>query len=354
MAVPPEIAFDRYFQRNFPYVAPVRPEDPDCRRFKGRLNLAVLPPVLQGPLRAIQEAFNEALRHERKNVPEHAEHPPFHLDYVEADEQNAIAFRDEDYSFIALTTPLIFVISDLCLPLSQSRKIREVLGLKVSMEERNELHSVLFEVLTAFVVSHEWAHHVHGHVDAGGAFSPSEFLTGCDGSLKTQVEEVVADGYSACFALTNLVYGSGRQAILRYLGLDSEESSASDQTLFALFVIAVSGYLFIRPSANLNKSDVYGETHPPQAARMMFIMLEAIGWCRQNRPELEAWIESQYPALMEAVAEAALGISAGQVWGDENAFLNSESGRKYIVDLAAGRDEYARLWGEPADRPSTG
>jgi hypothetical protein len=196
MAIPPEVAFDRYFQTYFPYIPPVRPEDPDSRRFKGRQDLTVLPATLEGQLRSIQEAFNEALSNEKQNVPEHAKHPPFHVDYVEASEQNAIAFLFDEYSFIAITTPLIFAISDVCLRLSQAATIAALLGVRGSDEGYNELHAVLFQILTAFVITHEWAHHVHGHVADGGSLFPSEILGNGGGSLESQVKEVVADGYS--------------------------------------------------------------------------------------------------------------------------------------------------------------
>lgn len=346
MAVPAEVAFDRYFQTHFPYVPPVRPEDRDARRFKGRQDLTALPPMLQDQLRRIQEMFNDALLNEKKNVAEHAEHLPFHVDYVEAAEQNAIAFRHDEYSFIALTTPLIFAISDVCLLLSQSEKVATLLGVRWSKEEYNELHAILFEILTWFVVTHEWSHHVHGHVLDGGNLFPAEILSHSGGSLESQIKEVVADGYSVYYELANLICGSGRRLILQHLGFDSEQPGLQDRVMFALFVIAVGGFMFMRPTPDLNQINIFAETHPPQAARMKLIMDEPIGWCRQNRPELESWMETQFQILMNAVAEAVLGVSAAQAWGSQVAFLHSEKGRKYIADLATGVDYYRLSWGD--------
>src|ERR1035441_7452659 len=49
-------------------------------------------------------------------------------------------------------------------------------------------------------------------------------------------------------------------------------------------------FLFVRPPVAVDKADIYGIAHPPQAARMMFLMYRAIDWCKQNRPGLEAWM----------------------------------------------------------------
>jgi hypothetical protein len=218
--------------------------------------------------------------------------------------------------------------------------VAALLGVRPSEEEYNELHTVLFYILTAFVVAHEFTHHVHGHVslpDAELAF-PNEILdAGRDGNMERQIEEIAADGYSVYHVLANLIDGSGRSA-LTLLKLDAEKSSVQDQILFALVVVAVGAYFFVRPAPDLD--DVYKLTHPPQAARMYFLMRESIGWCRQNRPALEVWMKSRFQNLMNAAAEATLGKSGVQVWGDQTVLLKSEEGAKYIRELDEGIKAY--------------
>jgi hypothetical protein len=112
--------------------------------------------------------------------------------------------------------------------------------------------------------------------------------------------------------------------------------------------------MFMRPARDLDEIDIFKETHPPQAARMKFVMHEAIGWCRQNRPALERWMESQFQAFMNAAAEGVLSMSAGQAWGGQATFLQSEQGRKYLAELAIGVDVYRRSWGGQADQMQPG
>jgi hypothetical protein len=342
VAVSPEVAFTRYFQERFPYIPPVRPEDPDPRRFRGRHDLSGLRPTLQGQLRDLQESFNQSLRNEKLGVPWHVDHPPFHVDYVDSSIQNAIAFRYEGYSFIAITVPLIYAISDVCLLLSRSPIIATLLGVRPSDEEYNELHAVLVYTLTAFVMAHEWAHHVLGHVCGPGAEAtfPNEILdSGCSGSMEAQIMEIAADGYSAYHVLANLI-DSPTRPVVTLLKLHAEQASIQDRGLFALVVVAVGAYLLMRPAPDLSRIDLYKETHPPQAARMNFFMHEAIGWCRQNRPELEAWMKGRFQILMNAAAEATLGMSGAQVWGTQTAFLQSKEGTEYVRSLGKGIDDY--------------
>ncbi len=69
-------------------------------------------------LAVIQRVLNEALFNEKRDVPEHVDHPPFHLDYIDAAESNAHAFNTEEYSFIGLTMGLIYDFGDLCVRLA--------------------------------------------------------------------------------------------------------------------------------------------------------------------------------------------------------------------------------------------
>src|SRR5437016_2637653 len=95
MSIPPEVAFDRYVRDHTPYIG---------KKDLGRLTQ----PELGSLLSLIQEVLNEGLLNEKRDVPEHVDHPPFHLDYIDSDTANAHAFPHEDYSFIGITMGLIY------------------------------------------------------------------------------------------------------------------------------------------------------------------------------------------------------------------------------------------------------
>jgi hypothetical protein len=331
MAVFPQEAFDAFFEEN------------DTGPYRGRDDLSGLQPTLQEQLRFLQETFNEALRNVKLDIPGHVDHPPFYVDYVDSDVQNAIAFRYRGYSLIGITVPLIYSISDACLLLSQSTTVARLLGVRLSVEDYNEVHALLFSMLIAFVMAHEYTHHVHGHVseDPAAIFLNEILDTSSNGNLKQQIEEIAADGYSLYHVLANFIKGNTQPDVVTLLALDAEQTGSRDEIIFSMIVLAIGAYLFLRPPPKLDAIVVYKLTHPPQVARMNFIMHEAMGWCRQNRPELEAWMTlSRFQDLMSATAEAILGEYGDQVWRDQTSFLKSFDGATYISAVVTGIDAY--------------
>jgi hypothetical protein len=335
---PPEVLFNRYFQERFR--PPVRPEDPDPRIYRGKQDLdKVADPVLRSLLLRIQQSFNAALANEKQNVAGHVNHPPFYLDYIDSSVPNALAFRYEaqdHYSFIGITIPLINLLWDLCVRLSRSEAIQILIRLSLKIDEYDALQIVLFLAMSSFIVSHEYTHHVHGHLSGGGADAAlfNEILDDGDpGSLEDQAVEVDADGYAAYHVLANIIDGTARSAV-ELLKIGAEPANAQDEVLLSCFVIAVGGYLFTRPARALDSVNVYRFSHPPQAARMNCLMQEAMAWCRQNRPGLETWMTlNRFQTLMNASAAAVLGADGSAIWDAQSAFLVSEHGVEYFRQL---------------------
>src|ERR1022692_1458206 len=111
-------AFDAFFKAG--YVPGYRQRD-DLSKFH---------PTVRDQLRSLQESWNVSLGNARRNVPGHVDTKPFHLDFVDADEQNATAFCFGGYALIAVNVPLIFALSDICLALSKSDEVATVLGIQ--------------------------------------------------------------------------------------------------------------------------------------------------------------------------------------------------------------------------------
>jgi len=331
MPTPPEVLFHRYFQT----LSPV-----DRKKYRGKKDLDRLQqPTVQSLLVRIQEEFNEALRNEKKNVPEHVEHPPFHFDYIDSSTPNALAFRYEGYSFIGITIALIETLWDVCFQLSRSQAVATRLAVSLSPGEYDKLHVVLFRTQLNFVVSHEYTHHVHGHVARGSAsVATNEILDeGETGNLERQILEADADGYAAYHVLANLIDGEYRTQAITLLNLEAEQPTVQDEALFGCFVVAIGGYLFVRPPHDLDSTIVYGFTHPPQAVRMACLMDQAIRWCGQKRPALAGWMTiDRFQTLMRSAAEATWGMNGGRDWAAQAAFLLSEEGTKYRGKLNEG------------------
>src|SRR5712691_5865314 len=127
MRIPPEVVFHRFFRSKD--LGPIDRQD-----YRGKKDLDVLQPAVRSLLTSIQEALNEAFRNEKKGVPKHVDHPPFHFDFVDSRIPNALAFRFEDFSFIGITMPLVDILWDACDRLSRSEAVAAALGIPLAPE----------------------------------------------------------------------------------------------------------------------------------------------------------------------------------------------------------------------------
>ncbi len=96
-------------------------------------------------------------------------------------------------------------------------------------QDVSQIHMALFQTQLSFILCHEYAHHVHGHL-AHTSFGLE------DGDIQTQVFEVDADCYSIYFVLTFLMKGEGRTGALERSNCADSNSGAQDEALIASFV----------------------------------------------------------------------------------------------------------------------
>jgi hypothetical protein len=236
---------------------------------------------------------------------------------------------------------LVNILGETCILLSRSEALGAVLGIKVSPEQYEAIHVVLFRIQLTFVISHEYTHHVHGHLSQLTFFD--EMRSNKTGNLEQQMMEVDADGYAAYHVLAHLMESEGRSRAMGLLRLDAEPANIQDQVLLSCFVAAIAAYLFVRPPESLDNNNIYKLTHPPQAARMNFLMQQAISWCKQNRPALVPWMTlERFQNLMEVVAESAWESNGGRNWAKQTAFLQSEEGTKYFTKLDKALKEHVQ------------
>jgi hypothetical protein len=335
VTAPPEVSFHRHFQN------PARhPDDRLAYRGKQDLDDRALGPTLAAFLRDVQDALNEALRNEKQNVSEHVNHHPFHFDYIEGTVSNALAFRSGGYSFIGITMPLVHTLWDTCVELSKAQAVGAILEVPVSPEREEAILTTMFQTQLTFVVTHEYTHHVHGHLSqrAPGAAVFNEIISSStEGSLDDQAFEMDADGYAVYHVLAHLIAGPRRKQAMELLCCDHLPADAQDEILFSSFVMAVGAFLYVLRPFSVNSSEVYTRTHPPQAARMSWIIRNATRWCDQNnRAALAAYMTlRKFQLLMNIVSVAIVGMTGGHNWGEQTAFLQSDAGSKYFKQLEA-------------------
>jgi hypothetical protein len=332
-SVRPEVVLDRYVRDELSRMD-------GYEGYVGRQNLELMEPDLRSLLVNVQQAFNEGLRRENTNVSGGVAHPPFHVDYLAADTPNALAFQYEGYAFVVMTTPLVEMLLNICERLSASHSIARILGLDASHSRLEGVYATLCATQLGFLIAHEYTHHIHRH------FFHTEFASGIwnegldnsrAGGLADQAKEVDADAYSVYIVLTDLITGERRPKALAILGTGAAPDSVADERLLASFVVAVGSFFYSLPTCKFDPNAVYNRTHPPQAARISYVMDAVRSWLAQNRPSLLVQVTPEwYQSIMRKVAASMYGASGEQDWDEQIDFLLSAGGKTYGAQLSEG------------------
>ena len=283
-------------------------------------------------LEGVCKTLTEALNNEKQNVPGHVSHPPFECVFSESDEPQAKAMLMAGVSVICITKGMLGLAWNTCDRLSKSEHVIQLFNHAPS----NQIHVALFQTQLSFILCHEYAHHVHGHL-AHTSFGLE------DGDIQTQVFEVDADCYAIYFVLAFLIKGEGRAGAVERLNCADANSGAQEEALFASFVLAIGGFLYATPPVPLDTTRIFQQRYPPLAARMNWITHSAIDWCDQNRPRLREWMTlDKWRVLMLFAAIAVSELNGGAHWDEQTSFLTSEKGAEYVRVVMARFEEYKR------------
>jgi hypothetical protein len=327
MNTDPEVLFHRFFS-----TLPANKR----QHYRGKYNLAKSSLTdFERLLLGLQSALNHALAHEDIGNKHHFGHSPFHVDYVDSDVENAIAFCYENYSFIGITEPLMYKLWILCASLDPV--VAKFLPELSASSTPGGLGTVLVRTLLFFVVAHEYTHHVHGHSSRTNVENSifNEVSSSLDtGNLDSQALEIDADSYAVFLVLNNLFQGDERELSVSILDLHEHVAEVQDNMLYSCFVIAVGAFFYHGTPVLIDDSNIYRLEHPPQAARMNNVMQQANRWCSYNRPLLSEWMTNErFNFLMSVIAEATLGPGGSGNWADQTEFFRSSSGAEYLAQL---------------------
>jgi hypothetical protein len=330
--VPPEVVLDRFIRTQ------LCKEGGFCG-YRGKLNIeSVEPPSFRSFLCLVQETMNEALRLEGANASGGVKHLPFHFDYLDVSDgiPNALAFEDGGFAFITVTQPMVELIWHLSYRLSRSPSVCQLLNPSSPLPP-DELQGLLGQIQLNFLVSHEYTHHIHRHCvesESGRSGLWTEFTrdeTG--GSINSQAQELVADGYAIYLLLAHLLRGERRESALAVLGGADMPSLDGDDLLLRCFFLALLGFFcsFWRGCPDI--ASIYQLRHPPAPVRIKSAIQVTEMWSSQNGSVPQSWFASaKFQGLFSAAAEI-IREAAKVEWDIQMAVLRSAEGTQYDAQL---------------------
>lgn len=326
MTAPPEVIFHRYFST----LSAIQ-----RRTHRGKLEIrepeysAQVVDLLLG----VQATMNGALGAEAKN-PDHVPHDPFHFDYIDADEANALAFCFGGYSFIGITVPFVLKLLDVGRHLGDSDDVLRLIGIQTVPRRREAIAAAFTRMQLMSVVAHEWSHHVHGHVPVGEDGALFDEFGGNDGNFDFQARELDADGYAAWLVLANTLESPERQSLLELIECSEQMAERQDDCLLAFFFCATAAQLLSRPFVSVVERPVQLRTHPPASLRMNSVIHHALGWLQMYRPMLlKRTPLAEIGRYVQVVEREMASFNGGVTWRDDVEFLKSAEGQIYTTTL---------------------
>lgn len=326
---PPEVILDRWVKERGSrhesgfsgYLGTLEIERVESRSFRSFLYL-------------IRDAMNEALRLEGPNASGGLEHPPFHFDFVDVTSgiKNAHAFQYAGLSFIAVTLPMVELIWDVSHRLSRSPLVLERLSLGPEVN-RDAFQGLLFQLQLNFLVSHEYTHHIHGHLlerTRGDTEVWSEFSNhSTSGNLQSQAQELDADGYAEFLVFAHLLRGERRNTALAQCGRAELQGVDGDELLLTCFFLSLLAFFCSFWRGAIDTPFIYDLQHPLPPVRIIYAIRVAEMWCNLNKSVPQGWFnEARFRELFRAAAET-VGGSAREAWDTQIAFLRSADGAEY-------------------------
>jgi hypothetical protein len=296
--------------------------------------------TLKDTLERVCKTLTVALNNEPQNVQGHVPHPLFECVHSDSDDPQASAIQMDGVSVVWITRGMFALVWAACDRLSKSEHIIQ----SCNHAPANRIHAALFQAQLAFILCHEYAHHVHGHL-AHSSFGLEV------GDIQTQVFEVDADCYAVYFVLSFLMTSVGRAVAVERLNSANASGDEQDKAILSLFILATGGFLYATPPVPLDTSKIYQQRYPPLSARMNWITQTAMDWCDQNnKPRLREWITlDKWRVLMFVAASAVSELNGNAHWGDQINFLTSVSGAEYVKTIMERYLEYKNaLYSQPS------
>ncbi len=298
---------------------------------------------LDGFISDADRLMNDSFADQKQKLLTNVGHPDLYFGVIEGDEVNALALIEDGWAMVGITNGLFASLYSLLAIACQDHDLVQGFEVEASIPGASEIFVLLYITAINFAANHELGHLVHGHCSSAVANGPrtarKEVVPHvvAAGRLRSQAEEVEADGYATHMTLQNLLNGPAREAAARQLGVPTDHPRL-DERLLKVFLTAVICF-FHRLHNPLVADDVESSSHPFELLRINVVITNLQGWCATHRPQTANWPnQDEFVRLGRVVRHAVRPSGIEDTWDTQNAFLGSDAGQKYRDRLYQERE----------------
>jgi len=275
----------------------------------------------------IRAAMNAALGAGGQHEAGNGIRMPVYFDFVDSDVSNARAFIHAQRCYIGIALPSVSKMSRLAGQLAASDAIVAAIGLSTETD-REALEGIAYWMLLSFVVSHEYAHHDHGHLTR-----PTDYGSSV-GRLWRQALEADADGWAAYLVLNQWMLADARPVMLAWLSLHQASRESQDRIVILCFFAAYAAFIFGSASHSVHPEEAYWQTHPPSAARLKLMAAWVEKFILDFRPDIRDAVGASYQGLLDSVWLVACSSAETRGgWREASGFLRTPAGAAYYEAL---------------------
>lgn len=280
----------------------------------------------------LRRGFAESIIRRTKNNPAIRQSPPIHFDYYKNSRPNAVAFSKDGHDFVGMSTELVdglrmrlwatlqdgtaltfLGMTDTGLAghrLDEIASFTEALpscALPTAAELAREVYArILDRIATEFLIHHELAHLVFGHVAYLKHRTGSGLLFELDESkgldwLTSQTLEWDADSYATCESLRSVLRDVGRS----FESIVMTRAFGSAHAALLTWLLSIYGlfWFFIDSGPVLEGMD--SRSHPPAGTRQWITGACAASWLMSTEEPgaraMEAAFGTVLPIAISAV-----------------------------------------------------
>lgn len=268
--------------------------DAELKKYGGRMIIDKQPPQLRPIYTAFEDFFQKRIE-SLKTVENSTTKIISHIDFVNNDDFQAVAFMDETGGMVGLYRGLFLKLNILLFKMFIEKLVfngkHSSFNFHIPVEYSKAIAAYLWRISVEFILNHEIAHISNGHIAYRKSISGKEFFFENDEQAKNEslirhALELDADSRATAMLILKVdrTFGSfvkGRRVLSDPMKFVF--SSLKRAMVFHVFALFIVFLLF--EEVSFDKDNFLMRTHPPMPIRQLFLLKLLSGYFESKEKE---------------------------------------------------------------------